>query len=374
MTYHATYAANGMLQAQAGTRSGNYGANGKWEESGGLINDGFRFRDRLTDTFLTPDPAGFIDGPNTYNYVRHNPWSAWDPNGLAVMVIAGSLPLEPGGIGSQPTLATDIITPTTPFVGLNEQPPTVDLSSLNCNSEDSPISLGIKASDTLTPEEDADMRGRDEDANRQLLIESSVDLWFVSKPRGAAEIDALATTLASSGKLSPALARKLRWNSQSAADSAHDLEILSKTWEGLSAILGLVQPEMLPGKLLALEGAGEIAGVAKGASAAKGRASNLVNSRNLARQLTSEEQLAQAMAGKGEAIMGAGTDEPLWQSTTNKLCRDYGGSPADWAKMRSDSSATHGTTTPAGGNFETHWYQNIQTGQAVEFKTKILGH
>ena len=82
MTYHATYAASGILQSQAGTRTGNYGANGKWEEPGGLINDGFRYRDRLTDTFLTPDPAGFIDGPNTYNYVGHNPWSAWDPNGL----------------------------------------------------------------------------------------------------------------------------------------------------------------------------------------------------------------------------------------------------------------------------------------------------
>ena len=27
--------------------------------------------------------AGFIDGLNSDNYVRHTPWSAWDPNGLA---------------------------------------------------------------------------------------------------------------------------------------------------------------------------------------------------------------------------------------------------------------------------------------------------
>lgn len=99
-----------------------------------------------------------------------------------------------------------------------------------------------------------------------------------------------------------------------------------------------------------------------------------MSGRNLARQLTSEEQLSQAIAGRGEAIMGAGTNKPLWQSTTNQLSKDYGGSPADWAKMRSGSSATHGTTTPSGANFETHWYQNTQSGQAVEFKTKILGH
>lgn len=138
MTYHATYAASGMLQAQAGTLTGNYGANGKWEEPGGLINDGFRYRDRLTETFITPDPAGFIDGPNTYNYVRHNPWSAWDPNGLAT-VIAGSLPGEGGGIGSPPIVTTNISPPTTPHTASNEQMPTVDLSSLNHILPGSPI-------------------------------------------------------------------------------------------------------------------------------------------------------------------------------------------------------------------------------------------
>jgi RHS repeat-associated protein len=87
MTWYGTHASSGLLQSQVGTRSSPYGANGKWEEPGGLINDGFRYRDRNTNTFITPDPAGFIDGPNTYNYVGHNPWSAWDPNGLATSLI-----------------------------------------------------------------------------------------------------------------------------------------------------------------------------------------------------------------------------------------------------------------------------------------------
>ena len=126
--WHGTYAANGLLQSQTGPRPGNYGANGKWEEPGGLINDGFRYRDRLTDTFLTPDPAGFIDGPNVYNYVGHNPWSAWDPNGLAVMVIAGSLPGESGGIGTPPIITAGIdlgIPPSVDLNALNEAPPTL---------------------------------------------------------------------------------------------------------------------------------------------------------------------------------------------------------------------------------------------------------
>jgi len=96
MTWHATYTASGLLQDMAGTRVGNYGANGKWEDVSGLVNDGFRYRDRLTNTFITRDPAGFVDGPNDYNYVRHNPWSAWDPNGLATIL---TVPTGTGDIG-----------------------------------------------------------------------------------------------------------------------------------------------------------------------------------------------------------------------------------------------------------------------------------
>jgi hypothetical protein len=32
--------------------------------------------------FLTPDPSGFVDGPNLYTYVKQNPWTNFDPEGL----------------------------------------------------------------------------------------------------------------------------------------------------------------------------------------------------------------------------------------------------------------------------------------------------
>lgn len=86
LTWSGQYSASGLLQSQTGTKTGNYGANGKWEEPGSLVNDGFRYRDRSTGTFLTLDPAGFIDGPNRYNYVHHNPWSAFDPDGLTTII------------------------------------------------------------------------------------------------------------------------------------------------------------------------------------------------------------------------------------------------------------------------------------------------
>lgn len=41
-----------------------------------------RYRDTETGTFLTPDPLGFVDGPNRYAYVVQNPWTKFDPHGL----------------------------------------------------------------------------------------------------------------------------------------------------------------------------------------------------------------------------------------------------------------------------------------------------
>jgi len=95
---------------------------------------------------------------------------------------------------------------------------------------------------------------------------------------------------------------------------------------------------------------------------------------NLGRQLTSDEQLANAMQGLGKPIIGAGTKEPLFQSTLDNLVKTYGGNASDWAKMQGSSSNLHSATTQAGKNFEIHWYQNIVTGKTVEFKTKIEGH
>lgn len=95
-------------------------------------------------------------------------------------------------------------------------------------------------------------------------------------------------------------------------------------------------------------------------------ANSALQGQNLARQLTSEEQSSNALAGIGSS------DVPINEATANRLAQQYGGSPGDWAKMNSESSAAHGVQTPNGSNFETHWYQNSSTGQVVEVKTKIF--
>jgi uncharacterized protein RhaS with RHS repeats len=41
----------------------------------------------VTGTFISRDPLGFVDGPNVYTYVRQNPWSKFDPLGLAAKAL-----------------------------------------------------------------------------------------------------------------------------------------------------------------------------------------------------------------------------------------------------------------------------------------------
>jgi len=76
----------GAQESGGGYDTGNnLQANTKREElANGIdyVNDGQRYRDLFSGRFLTRDPAGYIDGTNEFNYVRDNPWTKWDPEGL----------------------------------------------------------------------------------------------------------------------------------------------------------------------------------------------------------------------------------------------------------------------------------------------------
>ncbi|MBC2603082.1 RHS repeat protein [Puniceicoccus vermicola] len=89
LTYQAAYEAFGKhgdtpTSEEWGTNPDPQQANTKDEDPTGLLNEGFRYRDLDTGTFITRDPLGFIDGPNVYTYVVQNPWTFFDPLGLSV--------------------------------------------------------------------------------------------------------------------------------------------------------------------------------------------------------------------------------------------------------------------------------------------------
>jgi RHS repeat-associated protein len=82
LTYQAAYEAYGTRTQEQGSTLDRQKANTKDEDPTGLLNEGFRYRDLETGTFITRDPLGFVDGPNLYAYVVQNPWTYFDPEGL----------------------------------------------------------------------------------------------------------------------------------------------------------------------------------------------------------------------------------------------------------------------------------------------------
>ena len=47
-----------------------------------MLNEGRRYRDLVTGTWLSADPIGYADGPNRYCYVHCNPITHFDAFGL----------------------------------------------------------------------------------------------------------------------------------------------------------------------------------------------------------------------------------------------------------------------------------------------------
>jgi RHS repeat-associated protein len=90
LTWTASYEAYGKRTKETGENTDKQRANTKDEDPTGLLNEGFRYRDLETGVWLSRDPAGFVDGPNLYAYVKQNPWTAFDPKGLATSSTSGN--------------------------------------------------------------------------------------------------------------------------------------------------------------------------------------------------------------------------------------------------------------------------------------------
>ena len=109
LTYQAAYKAFGAHPIESGTTADRQKANTKDEDPTGLLNEGFRYRDLDTGEFITKDPAGFVDGPNLYTYVRQNPWTKFDPEGLYEIDVHQYLTQYLASMaGFSPTMAKEI--------------------------------------------------------------------------------------------------------------------------------------------------------------------------------------------------------------------------------------------------------------------------
>jgi RHS repeat-associated protein len=89
LTYQAQYEAFGNQTGTSGSTLDRQKSNSKDTDPTGLVAEGFRYRDLETGMFTSRDPAGFVDGPNLYTYVRQNPWTGFDPEGLMDIMVNG---------------------------------------------------------------------------------------------------------------------------------------------------------------------------------------------------------------------------------------------------------------------------------------------
>ncbi len=118
VTYQATYEAFGTRPEEVGATTDKQKANTKDEDPTGLLNEGFRYRDLATGTFITRDPIGFRAGPNLYSYVHQNPWTKFDPEGLDDNSAQNKPPPSPPPTKAETSSASN--TPSTGASKVNE--------------------------------------------------------------------------------------------------------------------------------------------------------------------------------------------------------------------------------------------------------------
>ena len=108
LTYQAQYAAFGQQVATSGSTQDRQKSNSKDTDPTSLVDEGFRYRDLETGMFISRDPAGFVDGPNLYTYVVQNPWTKFDPEGLAADDDDGPHHISPKATWDSNHLSNDV--------------------------------------------------------------------------------------------------------------------------------------------------------------------------------------------------------------------------------------------------------------------------
>jgi hypothetical protein len=113
-------------------------------------------------------------------------------------------------------------------------------------------------------------------------------------------------------------------------------------------------------------GFGSAASSAARGAARGGLAQSAKSGLLLSKSLASEAQVANALRGLGGRVVAGGGSKSVLRDA-GRLAKQYGGKESDWAKMSSETwRASDGT------GVETHWYQNISTGQVEEVKSKLI--
>ncbi|WP_168433644.1 RHS repeat-associated core domain-containing protein [Pontiella sulfatireligans] len=154
LTSFALYEAYGTRPYEWGDDPDRQKANTKEEESDlQLLNEGMRYRDLETGTFLTRDPIGYADGPNVYCYVHCNPITHFDALGLEEEAVSDDNSLTAAATQDGTLSAVDALTEETApsFVPEPQTPqygPTIAAAEAQSSSQQADGSVSGTASDT----------------------------------------------------------------------------------------------------------------------------------------------------------------------------------------------------------------------------------
>jgi hypothetical protein len=89
--------------------------------------------------------------------------------------------------------------------------------------------------------------------------------------------------------------------------------------------------------------------------------------RKQALALASEMTMAEARSGGGKIIAGGSSGTAFRDAA--RFAKQYGGAPEDYVKKTSSTVIVQGKGYVQ--KVETHWVENVRTGDQFEFKTKI---
>ncbi len=373
------------------------------DEENDLYYHGARYYAPWLGRWTACDPAGMVDGPNIYAYVRNNPARLRDRSGRRASgengekirwVVPRSVQTaeqfqkwaQQKGIhykGNVTVTHTQHGGRSVPVFHANAKLPEPGTGATQRGggggNSSRPADLGPKPPATPAPQATTDTTG----AEKAGAFAEGVVEGFAKGVVGAAAVGVVAGLtgvavstiglallpfaiygIASNWKNISATAGRILEGKGTAKD-------LKAAGEAVGGILSI--PFAGPASELGEAGGQAVrSALSTAAESLNAPASSAIQAQSLARQLTSEEQAGQILQGDGHPLIGAGTGRPL--QAADRLAQDYGGAPEDWVKVGSDSSAAHGVQTPAGKNFEIHAYQNVKTGQVVEMKTKVGGH
>jgi RHS repeat-associated protein len=339
-----------------------------WDDSQvGLMYFGARYYSATIARWISPDPLtvhGLAADPNPYAFVRGSPMTNVDSFGLDAD--GPSTLISDTGTGDNRTVTFG----DDPIVGSRAAYYAAQANSLAAYSNDAQQGAGVNAGPDQAAAAAAENAGVQAGAGQQEGGGFGSDPGDLGGPIGGSSCPGSCHTSYPSSPGSQTLAEAtksmlgfgLEITTTTLASALGPVNTANAvTEDSLRAPIPAVTDAQAAAALLAAAVLGAVIGKAGTIFASRGVSTEAIQ---LTKQLASDAQVAELKSGLTDVIAGPGGRTALHDAP--RLAATYGGSPSDWAKIRSTNfQAFDGTS------FETHAYKNLSTGQIVEFKTKF---